>query len=138
MFNPEQKNERQKVESKTFRELAEAFVEAEYYDDLTDAERAKALDYFKAYANAEGIKSVYKKFKTGNSTVQKMYAAEAEGIDPEVFALYKIAKDQADTPNKNGNMGTFTNAEKDAALELLKKKYGITVNAQQAKFLKKN
>jgi hypothetical protein len=91
-----------------------------------------------SYSEAEGIKAVYKDFKTGNSTVQKMYEAEAEGISPEAYALWKVAKDKADKPNKNGNMGTYTNSEKDEAIRILMKQYGIELNPKQRTSLKKN
>ena len=45
------------------------------------------------------------------------------GLDDTGYIIYKMALDVVDQPNKNGNYGTYTNAEKDEAASMVPSKY---------------
>ncbi len=44
---------------------------------------------------------------------------EDAGMDAGMYALYQLAKDMADKPNENGNLGTITNEEREEAIRSL-------------------
>lgn len=55
----------------------------------------------------------------------------ASGLSAEQIVLYKLALKKVDKPNANGNMGTYTKDEKEAALRLL----GASLNSKQKETL---
>lgn len=45
---------------------------------------------------------------------------EAAGMDAGMYALYQLAEEMADKPNDNGNLGTITNEEREAAIRSMR------------------
>ena len=120
-FNPEQHNEYQKVTGKTARELISGFVDSDVYGDLTDEERAEAVNILWKYANAEGVKAVYPDYTSKDSNVVKLnFAKDNVGVQPVDYALWKIAVEKADyfgeDDRKGYGNGSINQDEADQAL----------------------
>ena len=49
----------------------------------------------------------------------KIDGGRAYGIDEGDYILYLMARSMADKPNDNGNLGTYTNDEIKAAIDML-------------------
>lgn len=55
----------------------------------------------------------------GEKMQEKIDGGAAYGIDTTDYLLYQLALDLADEPNASGNLGTYTNAEVQAAIEMV-------------------
>ena len=65
-----------------------------------------------------------------DSTTTPITKKVTNGLTDEQVILYGLALRKADKPNANGNMGTYTNAEKKEALQMLMEEYGLTAEQQ--------
>lgn len=79
---------------------------------------------------------VLEKISVGIEDTQTGYVTNkaTNGLTNEEVILYKLALKKVDKPNKNGNLGTYTNDEKEEAIKLLAKNYKLT--EEQKKILK--
>ncbi|MBO7669837.1 MAG: hypothetical protein J6S60_04530, partial [Oscillospiraceae bacterium] len=75
----------------------------------TETQRDSALDIL--YGLAVGANDA-----TTKSAREKIAGGKSVGLDETEYILYTIARAMADQPNKNGKLGTYTNAEVEEAI----------------------
>lgn len=61
-----------------------------------------------------------------NQSTEYVTKLAKNGLTNEQVILYKLALKKVDKPSKNGNYGSYTNAEKEDAIRLLERYYNLT------------
>lgn len=91
------------------------------YSSLSDAQKENAMEDAKTYANVAtmleqdpgyAVPSTY-------SWVLKAQGGAPVGLSETEYILYRLARERADKPSEKGNLGSYTNAEIEAAINMV-------------------
>ena len=105
----------------------------EYDDSIKTLERSSLWKDADA-EDKEGYEKIIEKIAVGieDGDTESYAKLASSGVSEEQAILYKLALKKVDKPNKNGNLGTYTNDEKEAALRLLMKDFNLTAKQKEA------
>lgn len=107
---------------KEVKELDERYVapdDREVYERAIEQLTGSALGKRATEQQMKDAKADAYKFATragGEKDKERWDRWEAAGMDAGMYALYQLAEEMADKPNENGNLGTITNEEREAAI----------------------
>lgn len=90
-----------------------------YYERAIEQLTGSALGKKATEQQMKDAKADAYKFATragGEKDKERWDRWEAAGMDAGIYALYQLAEEMADKPNENGNLGTITNEEREAAI----------------------
>lgn len=103
-------------------EMEERYVapdDREVYERAIEQLTGSALGKKATEQQMKDAKADAYKFATragGEKDKERWDRWEAAGMDAGIYALYQLAEEMADKPNENGNLGTITNEEREAAI----------------------
>lgn len=107
---------------KEVKELDERYVapdDREVYERAIEQLTGSTLGKKATEQQLKDAKADAYKFATrggGEKDQERWERWEAAGMDAGMYALYQLAEKMADRPNENGNLGTITNEEREAAI----------------------
>jgi hypothetical protein len=102
-------------------EAISKLIKSEYYNDLSWKEKSDAAEDLKVYGKEMALEKYIPGYVTDDTTSQKIKAATNNAnLSPEDYILYQMALDMVDEPNGSGNLGTYTQKEASAALNVFK------------------
>lgn len=109
-------------------------AEQKEYDDSISTLEKSALWRDADAEDKEDYEKIIEKIAVGikDGDTESYAKLASSGVSEEQAILYKLALKKVDKPNKNGNLGTYTNDEKEAALRLLMKDFNLTAKQKEA------
>jgi hypothetical protein len=109
-------------------------AEQKEYDDSINTLEKSALWKDADAEDKEDYEKIIEKIAVGieDGDTESYAKLASSGVSEEQAILYKLALKKVDKPNKNGNLGTYTNDEKEAALRLLMKDFNLTAKQKEA------
>lgn len=117
-MNTRKKADKSEAEQKKYDASMDRLEKSDIWKDASDEDKDK-------------YSKILEKVAVGISDSQTESVTKS-GLTQEQVILYKLALKKVDTPNVNGNMGTYTKAEKEEALKLLMKEYNLTDAQKEA------
>lgn len=113
--------------------LVASFVNAAYYGNQTDGDRAAAIDMLYTYAAEQAKKAVFPEYVSSQSWVTKAEAASEEGVKPEDY-IYLYSKTRGVESLKDSAGETIKNSKGLQIMEAVNES-GVTLTDKQKALL---
>lgn len=89
------------------------------FDEISDSRLWKKADQAARDAAADALYALATENSAGQKMQEKIDGGAAVGLDETEYILYMLARSMVDEPTESGKMGTYTNDEVRAAIEML-------------------